>query len=120
MAMSADESIAVTGAKSGAKLNLVPAAACAAAAEVTKLSVSTSPVATRLNDRGGVVRRTAARVAVVAGDSVTPAAAVPTAVSAHANKLDDTHRATRLVTASTSSGHAGVMLAFTRKRLVGS
>jgi hypothetical protein len=52
--MSADDSIAVIGAKSGTKSyrELVPEAA-EAAAKFTALSVNTSPAATRLNVRGG-------------------------------------------------------------------
>jgi hypothetical protein len=96
--MSADDSIAVTGPKSGAKSYLGPVpAACVAAADVTKLSVRTSPVAMRLNDRGGVANRTAGCVA----DVIAVASVTTSAVAQQANRLDDTNRATRLVTAAT-------------------
>ena len=85
IAMSADEIIALIGAKSGAKsYRAAVPEAWADAAALTAFSVNTSPVATRLNDRIGGVRRAAdcseavsagpeiAVVAVVAASSVAP------------------------------------------------
>ena len=102
MAMSTDDSSVVTGANRGEKLYRTPVpAACASAAEVTKLSVRTSPVAARLNDRGGVVNLTAGCVAEVTTDSVTAVVALTTAIAIQATGLEHTNRATRLVTAPT-------------------
>src|SRR4051794_13042385 len=93
MAMSADEIMAATGPNSGANSNraAVPAAS-AVADDMTGLSVRTSPVAIRLNDRGGGGSRIAGRgvesitpsvAAVVATSSVMPA---QTAKDKHTNR----------------------------------
>ena len=66
---------------------------------MTKLSVRTSPVAARLNDRGGVAILTAGFVADVTTDSVSAVVALSTAIAIQATGLKDINRATRLVTA---------------------
>src|SRR3954451_380422 len=78
MATSADEIMAAIGPNSGAAANraAVPAAS-AVADDITGLSVRTSPVAIRLNDRRGGVSRSAGRGA----ESITPSVAAGVATS---------------------------------------
>jgi hypothetical protein len=100
MATSADEINAATGANSGAKLKRCPGeVANLLAADITRLSVSTSPVAMRLNDRAGGVRRTADD-----GPELMrgPGAAAPTVVAATAmtSSINPPNRASPLVTTS--------------------
>ena len=69
--------MAATGANNGANSNRSPGAvAYFAAADITRLSVNTSPVATRLNERAGGVSLTADEGAdVISGFAATADAA---------------------------------------------
>ena len=100
IARSADEMIAATGANNGAKLKRWPGpVAYAAAADVTRLSVNTSPVATRLKVRAGGVNRIAGDgVDVINGSAATTD--VVMSASAASGSVDHVYRATHLVTPS--------------------
>ena len=101
IARSAEVMIAATGANNGANAKRSPAlVANAAAADITGLSVSTSPVATRLNVRAGGDSRFADDGADVISGLAATADAVTSAVAAATSMVDHVNLDTHAVTPS--------------------